>query len=108
MTKLVEVANAVSTGVERSIDWLHLPVPIERTDEAYFLPLRDLHLHPETELYLGLVHDQDGVEGAQRRIEAASKFVTGFGVGTECGMARKPRGVVRDLLEIQRDAVVPA
>lgn len=108
MTKLVEVANAVSAGVKRSIDWLHLPVPIDRTDEAYYLPLRDLDLHPETELYLGLIHDQDGFEGAQRRIEAAAKFVTGFGVGTECGMARKPRGVVRDLLEIQRDAVVPA
>ena len=41
---------------------------------AGFAPLRDLHLHPETELYLGLVHYTDGVEGARKRIETARRF----------------------------------
>ena len=43
----------------------HLPVPRNRTDEVYFAPLRTLRLHPETELYLGLVHYTDGIEGTR-------------------------------------------
>lgn len=43
---------------------------------------------PETELFLGLVHHADGVAGARRRLEAAERFVTGFGVATECGIGR--------------------
>jgi hypothetical protein len=108
MTKLVEVANAVSAGVTRPIDWIHMPVPINRDDDAYFKPLENLKLHPETELFLGLVHDQDGLDGTQRRIKTAARFVKDFGVGAECGMARRPRGVQRDILQIQRDAVVPS
>ena len=65
------MANALSAGLKRTITWIHLPVPRNRTEDAYFAPLRNLHLHPETELYLGVVHFTDGVEGTLRRIEAA-------------------------------------
>ena len=65
-----------------------MSVPRERDDDAYFLPLRDLKISPETELFLGLVHDSDGAEGARRRITAASKVRPAFGIATECGMAR--------------------
>jgi hypothetical protein len=37
-----------------------MPVPKGRTDDAYFAPLDNLRLHPETKLYLGLVHRCDG------------------------------------------------
>lgn len=83
---------ALSAGVfgatKRQIDWLHLPVPIERDDDAYFEPLDSLRLPSETTLYLGLLHKEDGIEGARRRIAAAQSHVADFGVGTECGMAR--------------------
>jgi len=61
--KLVEVANALSAGLRRPIKWIHLPVPRNRLDAAYYGLLRHLRLHPETELYLGVVHVSDGVEG---------------------------------------------
>jgi hypothetical protein len=75
-SKLVEVANTISTGARRQINWIHMPMPRNRTDEAYFAPLRSLHLHPETELYLGLVHFTDGVElvyNKDRHIGSRSK-----------------------------------
>src|SRR5262249_4733378 len=53
---MVEIVNAVSTGVRRPIQFFHLPVPKPRTDDAYFAPFAGLKLRPETELYLGLVH----------------------------------------------------
>jgi hypothetical protein len=106
-TKLVMVANAISEGVKRDIAWIHMPVPIDRDDDAYFAALDDLRLHDETRLYLGLIHRQDGVEGAQRRIAAAANHVTGFGVATECGMGRAPKEAIPTLLRIQRECVVP-
>lgn len=104
---LVEVANAVSAGVTRPIQWVHMPVPIDRSDDAYFAPLRDLKLHPETEFYLGLVHIADGVEGTRRRIAAAQRVVASFGVATECGFGRRPPETIPDLLRIHSEVAAP-
>jgi hypothetical protein len=104
---LVRVANEIVSGVRRPVDWIHMPVPIERDDDAYFAPLGGLSLPAQTRLFLGLVHWQDGVEGTQRRIDAAARHIRGFGVATECGMGRRPSEVVPTLLEIQREVTVP-
>jgi hypothetical protein len=102
-SKLVEVANAISAGLSRQINWIHMPVPRNRTDDAYFAPLAHLRLHPETELYLGLVHFTDGVEGTWRRIAAAQKVVADFGVATECGMGRRNPETIPELLRIHSE-----
>ena len=86
--KMVELANALFAATQRSIAFLHMPVPIERCDDAFFTPLRDLNLPPGAELYLGVVHAADGLEGTKRRIDTARKHVGYFGIATECGMAR--------------------
>jgi hypothetical protein len=87
-TKMVELANLIARSVPRPITWLHMPVPIDRTDEAFYAPLQNLQLGSETELYLGLVHAQDGVDGTLRRMEAARKHVQNFGIASECGISR--------------------
>ncbi len=105
--KLVEFANALAQGIGHAIAYIHMPVPIGRTDEAYFQPLSGLKLAPGTELYLGCVHAADGVPGAQRRIQAAHKFAAKFGIATECGMGRcKTPEVVTQLLEIHAGATL--
>jgi methionine synthase II (cobalamin-independent) len=102
--KLVEIANGLTAAVHHPIAYIHMPVPINRHDYAYFKPLRDLKLSPRTELYLGLVHS-DGVEATQKRIAAASKYVSDFGIATECGIARlRAPAQVRRLLEIHAGA----
>src|SRR5499427_3390388 len=60
-------ANLIAASAQRPIAWMHMPVPIARYDDAFFRPLRKLHLDAGTELYLGLVHAEDGLAGAQRR-----------------------------------------
>ncbi len=103
--KLVELANALSQAVARPIAYIHMPVPIDRSDEAYFRPLEDLRLKPGTELFLGCVHAADGVEGTNRRIAAARKYAPEFGIATECGMGRcKTPAVVVELLKVHADA----
>jgi hypothetical protein len=84
---MVEIANAVAAGVRRSIAFFHLPVPQPRTDDAYFAPLVELKLWPDTELYLGLVH-RDDMTGNAARLAAARRHARVDGVATECGMAR--------------------
>jgi len=105
--KLVEVANAVSASLERPLNWIHLPVPRGQIDDEYFAPLGSLLLHPETELYLGLVHLDDGVDGAQRAIAAARRHVRGFGVATDCGWGRGGSVAVDGLLELHRSVSEP-
>lgn len=97
--KLVEIANALSASLDRPLNWLHMPVPAE-AGESYFRPMKSLMLRAETELYLGLVHLTDGLEGTFRRIKAARSFVDGFGVATVCGWGRQPERVVPALLEL--------
>ena len=70
------------------MQFIHMPVPIERDDDAYFAPFAGLELDPETEVFLGLVHHADGVDGAWRRIRAHSSTCPTFGVATECGIGR--------------------
>src|SRR5205823_6341905 len=91
----------------RPLNWIHMPVPRGRTDEAYYAPLRELRLRAETELHLGLVHHTDGVEGTARRMEVAARFASGFGIATECGWGRRAPASLPDLLRIHRELSAP-
>ncbi len=102
---LVRYANAVITASARDLTWLHLPVPIERDDEAYYAPLADLTY--DGELYIGLVHREDGSEGARRRIAVAQRFVPTFGVATECGIGRAPEGTTEGILQTHAEVAAP-
>ncbi|KAI9870161.1 MAG: hypothetical protein M1830_004621, partial [Pleopsidium flavum] len=89
MGLLAELANSIVEQVRHPVSWIHMPVPKDRADAAYFAPLKGLRLQDSTQLYLGVVHFGDE-EGTQRRIQAAKEVVKEFGVGTECGMGRTP------------------
>jgi len=101
---LVAVANRISAGIRRKIDWIHMPVPIERDDADYFAPLAGLDLQAVTELYLGLLHKEDGIEGGRRRWRAARSVVASFGLATECGMGREPSEAIIGLLDLHAEA----
>ena len=89
--KMVEFANALAQAITHPLAFIHLPVPIDRDDDAFFKPFDALKLDSRTELYLGVVHAKDGVEGTRKRIAAAAKHVPQFGIACECGIARARR-----------------
>jgi len=101
---MVDFANQFFAIVRRPIQWLHMPVPIARDDDAYFSPLQRLARPAETELFLGLVHPQDGLEGARGRIRAARRFTPTFGIGTECGLRFFASETLPQLLALHRAA----
>lgn len=97
---LADVISGVLAAAPRPITWFHLPVPIERDDAAFFAPLAAVELPESTELYLGLLHHEDGVDGARRRADAAATAVPRFGVATECGFGRGPSERTPALLDL--------
>lgn len=103
MGDMVELANRLSVGISRTIELIHMPVPRDRDDDAYFAPLKKLRLKPETELCLGLVHYTDGVAGTRRRLATAEKFVSDFSIGTECGFGRRTPETIPELLRIHAE-----
>ena len=78
MGDMVEFANRLARNIKRPIDLIHMPVPRNRADDAYFEPLKRLALRPETELCLGLVHYTDGVDGTKQRLATAKKYAERF------------------------------
>ena len=103
--KMVEVCNALTRNVTHTIAYIHLPVPIDRSDDDFFRPLKELKTTPTTEIYLGLVHGADGAEGTKKRIATAQRYLKDFGIATECGMARaRTPETVTALLKVHADA----
>ena len=84
-----------------------MPVPLDRNDDAYFAPLKELQLPDGTDFFLGLIHNTDGLEGAQARVAAAAKSCSSFGVATECGLSRRPAETVPVLLKIHTQLADP-
>jgi hypothetical protein len=100
---MVEVYNRLAPTLSRPIDYLHMPVPAGRSDDAYFAPLAGLRLDRGTKLFLGLLHDTDGAQGTRKRIAAAEKYARDFGIATECGFGRRPPETIPDLLRIHAE-----
>ncbi|PXW99859.1 hypothetical protein [Mycolicibacterium moriokaense] len=99
---VTQMSNAFARFLSHPLAYVHVPVPRDRNDKDYFAPLSQLRLDPNTELYLGLVHATDGVEGTMQRVRAARSVTDNFGIATECGFGRRPPETVEPLLELHR------
>jgi hypothetical protein len=103
MADMVDFANRLSRRIARPVQLIHMPVPRNRADDAYFEPLKNLALRDETELCLGLVHYTDGVEGTRKRLVVARKYAPRFSIATECGFGRRDPGTIPELLRIHAE-----
>ena len=100
---MVGIANGMRRALARRIDFLHMPVPRDRTDADYYRPLTRLDGLANTTLYLGLIHHADPA-GDRARMAAARAFVARFGVASECGWGRTDPQRLGGLLESHRAA----
>jgi hypothetical protein len=100
---LVEMMEGIVAATRRPIDFFHVPVPKERTDEGYYAPLRTWKRPAGTELYLGLLHHDDET-GDRTRVAVAKKFISDFGLSAECGWGRTEPGRLPGLLKGHRAA----
>jgi len=87
----------------RRVDFIHMPVPKERTDDAFYAPLEQLKIG-DTKMYLGIVHHDDEPGGFEKRLHAARQHLDDFGVGSVCGYGRRPESELPAVLEAHRQA----
>ncbi|MBT5050357.1 MAG: hypothetical protein HOM58_17790 [Rhodospirillaceae bacterium] len=99
---VVDLANGISGMVARSIQWMHFPVPTTERSGAYFDPLDHLTLRDETALFLGVIHDDDGMAVTQHQIAMARQRVANFGVACECGLSEIAADDVSAILDKHR------
>lgn len=104
---IVELTNALVKSISRPIEYFHFPVPVRRSDSAFFEPLRGLRVSPSTLIFVGLIHGSESLEQTRARIDMVHRYLPNFGIATECGMARsRRRDLVEKLIQRQADATV--
>jgi hypothetical protein len=118
LERQVQLVNMIVAAAARPVNWFSFTVPQARKDDAYFEPLDQLRVGPETELYFALVpyypDDQPAgtAEEQARRIDAhLAESPTGareWGICTECGMGRVAQGDVAKLLDVHRELLAAA
>lgn len=84
----VDWCNELSRKITRPIGYIHVPTTLDYTEED-FLPLERLNLKTGTKLFIGLVHAEDGAEGAQNRVKAAAAHYRDFGIASFCGLTNQ-------------------
>jgi hypothetical protein len=100
---MVAFTNALVARLRRKLDYVHIPVPRNWTEPRHYAKFAELRLDPECEVYLGLVHSTDGLEGARQRLTAAHAHLRRFGVATSCGLGRRPPEILAGLFALHRD-----
>ena len=77
LAKTVEITHGFLAGLGRSLQFIHVPAPKHRDDEAYYAPPATLRLPEGCAFYLGVIHH--GYRNGDRcRIGAAAKIVSDF------------------------------
>jgi hypothetical protein len=109
------VLNAVVATARRPVSFVSFTVPQYQEDEAYFAPLADLDIDPDTELNFALVpyHPADQAPGTtdeqvrliDTALAASAAGARAWGVCTECGMGRAAREEIPELLDLHREIV---
>ena len=93
----VELANALISKSGRQVDFIHMVLPREPSDD-FFAGSEDLDLRG-ARLYLGLIQDDDSLENNLARIRIAEKYLPDFGTGYVCGFGRRELDATDRLLQ---------
>ena len=72
---LVDTANGLSRRITRPIAYIHIPLIPEHDKPEDYAPFKQLALHPETKLILGLVNLADGLEAPRRDHACANRVL---------------------------------
>jgi hypothetical protein len=99
----VRMANLAARSARRRFDFVHMPVPRNRSDDAYFAPLAGLDIG-SGKLFIGLVHLTDGTPGSLARLATFRRHYSGpAGIATECGWGRRKAETIPALLQVHRE-----
>jgi len=102
----VRMANTIAKEARGRAGYFHIagPRPNRSDEDQFFRPLRDLRVG-DARVYLGLIHEVDGVEGMQMRTSHARKYLKDFGIASTCGFGRHPGEEMEASLQTHRSDV---
>jgi len=96
------LSNTAVARIPRRVDYVHMPI-VPKPDSSFLAPLRDLNVGG-ARVFLGLIHPQDGIEGAKRRIGLAKRYLNDFGISAVCGFGRENPHELGNILELHKAA----
>ena len=107
-TKMADVTRGIVHGLRRPLNWLHFPMPRERTDAAYLTPMLDAGLDSGTQLYVAWCIPATACAAPVPAVPTAQQVLQReFGIATECGLGRSQPGAVAATLQLHADLAAP-
>ena len=82
----VRMTEEAIARIDRRVDYVHMPA-LKHPEPKFFAPLAELD-EQDINVYLGIIHHTDGVEGFRERMEMARRYRDTFGIGSVCGYGR--------------------
>ena len=97
----VRMTQEAVARVDRRVDYVHMPA-VKHPQPEFFAPLAELE-GEDPDVYLGIIHHTDGVEGFVERMEMARRYRRRFGIGSVCGYGRVDPSELPQILAVHRD-----
>ena len=104
----VDLVRDTVAASHRPVSFASFTVPQYQDGDDYFAPLADLPEDALDRVYFGIVPyhpDKQAPGTTERQIEQIDRYLTDWGICTECGMARCEADEVRPLLDLHRTIV---
>ena len=101
---LVEMMNGIAAATRRRIDFLHIPVPKDRTDDAYYAPLKDFEAAAGNQALSRPAAPRRRCRRQEAHRRGAAPCRGDFGLSAECGWGRTEPGRLPGLLKGHRIA----
>jgi hypothetical protein len=76
---------------------------LKHPEPEFFAPLTQLDDAGDLDVYLGIVHHTDGVDGFRERMSMARRYRARFGIGSVCGYGRIDPAELPGVLAVHRD-----
>jgi hypothetical protein len=97
----VRMTEEALARIDRRVDYVHMPA-LKHPQPEFFAPLGGLE-GQDVDVYLGIIHHTDGVEGFSERMEMARRYRDRFGIGSVCGYGRVDPAELPQILAVHRD-----
>jgi hypothetical protein len=97
----VRMTQEAIARIDRRVDYVHMPA-LKHPVPEFFAPLAELD-GEDVDVYLGIIHHTDGVEGFSERMEMARHYRARFGIGSVCGYGRVDPAELPNILAVHRD-----
>ena len=97
----VRMTKQAIARTDRRVDYVHMPA-LKHPEPDFFAPLAELD-GEDVDVYLGIIHHTDSVDGFIERMAMARRYRARFGIASVCGYGRVDPAELPHILAVHRD-----